>query len=171
MEREGGAVVVRRQIVVMLCTCTNQFKNHGGRGGVVVAGTGSMPEGGMNVELASRELCAKIKEGEAKLEEGSIEEAETSLREALSLNNEVRRFVLFCFFLSCCVCAGWRRGIPSSSSSSSCTEKKTNKNLILKKPDPGGDGGRCRKLVHCWDAWSIREETSKVLCKCSKESS
>ncbi|CAK9270652.1 unnamed protein product [Sphagnum jensenii] len=78
----------------MLCTCTNQFKNHGGRGGVVVAGAGSMPEGGMNVELASRELCAKIKEGETKLEEGSIEEAETSLREALSLNNEEARALL-----------------------------------------------------------------------------
>jgi hypothetical protein len=106
-----------------------------------------MPEGGMNVELASRELCSKIKEGEAKLEEGSIEEAETSLREALSLNNEVRRFVCFSFFLSCCVCAAWRRGITSSSptSSSSCTEKKTNKNLILKKPDRGGGWGKVQE--------------------------
>jgi hypothetical protein len=66
-----------------------------------------MPEGGMNVELASRELCSKIKEGEAKLEEGSIEEAETSLREALSLNNEVRRFVCFSFFLSFLLCLCW----------------------------------------------------------------
>jgi formate hydrogenlyase subunit 4 len=65
-----------------------------------------MPEGGMNVELASRELCAKIKEGEAKLEEGSIEEAETSLREALSLNNEVKRFVCFSFFLAVFVMDG-----------------------------------------------------------------
>lgn len=49
----------------------------------------AMPEGGGLVELASKELSTKILEGEAKLEEGSFEEAEITLREALSINNEV----------------------------------------------------------------------------------
>lgn len=40
-------------------------------------------------ELASKELSRKLLEGEAKLEQGSFEEAEVTLREALSINNEV----------------------------------------------------------------------------------
>lgn len=49
-----------------------------------------MPEGGGSLpELASRELSRKLLEGEAKLEQGSFEEAEVTLREALSINNEV----------------------------------------------------------------------------------
>ena len=48
-----------------------------------------MPDGGSLPELASKELSRKLLEGEAKLEEGSFEEAEVTLREALSINNEV----------------------------------------------------------------------------------
>lgn len=48
-----------------------------------------MPEGGSLPELASKELSRKLLEGEAKLEQGSFEEAEVTLREALSINNEV----------------------------------------------------------------------------------
>lgn len=51
-----------------------------------------MPEGGGLPELASKELSRKLLEGEAKLEEGSFEEAEVTLREALSINNEVLSF-------------------------------------------------------------------------------
>jgi len=50
-----------------------------------------MPEGGGSLpEVASKELSRKLLEGEAKLEQGSFEEAEVTLREALSINNEVR---------------------------------------------------------------------------------
>ena len=48
-----------------------------------------MPEGGSLPEVASKELSRKLLEGEAKLEQGSFEEAEVTLREALSINNEV----------------------------------------------------------------------------------
>lgn len=49
-----------------------------------------MPEGGGSLpEVASKELSRKLLEGEAKLEQGSFEEAEVTLREALSINNEV----------------------------------------------------------------------------------
>ena len=49
-----------------------------------------MPEGGsLPGELASRELSRQLLEGEAKLERGSFAEAEVTLREALSINNEV----------------------------------------------------------------------------------
>lgn len=51
-----------------------------------------MPEGGSLPEIASKELSRKLLDGEKKLEEGSFEEAEVTLREALSINNEVSIF-------------------------------------------------------------------------------
>jgi hypothetical protein len=67
----------------MCCRCfRNQLKFH--------HDDDVMPEGGGSLpELASRELSRKLLEGEAKLEQGSFEEAEVTLREALSINNEV----------------------------------------------------------------------------------
>lgn len=59
-----------------------------------------MPEGGSLPELASRELSRKLLEGEAKLEQGSFEEAEVSLREALSINNEVYLSITHHYFLA-----------------------------------------------------------------------
>lgn len=70
----------------MCCRCfRNHLKFHDDDVGV------GMPEGGGGTlpELASRELSRKLLEGEAKLEQGSLEEAEVTLREALSINNEV----------------------------------------------------------------------------------
>ena len=64
----------------MLCTCSNQFK-FDERGGISKAE--------LRLETSSRELSAKLKEGEVQLRQGSIHDAEVSLREALSINNEV----------------------------------------------------------------------------------
>lgn len=57
----------------------------------------AMPEGGSLPELASRELSQQLLDGEAKLEQGSFEEAEVTLREALSINNEVILFAILPF--------------------------------------------------------------------------
>ena len=67
----------------MLCTCSNQFK-FDERGGISKAE--------LRLETSSRELSAKLKEGEVQLRQGSIHDAEVSLREALSINNEVPLF-------------------------------------------------------------------------------
>lgn len=45
-------------------------------------------------ELCANGACMKTAEVEAKLDEGNIQEAESSLREGLSLNFEVRLFLI-----------------------------------------------------------------------------
>lgn len=61
---------------MQLCKCSNQFKFDESE---------TSPGG----PFVSRELSAKLRDGEVKLLQGSIHEAELSLREALSVNNEV----------------------------------------------------------------------------------
>ena len=78
----------------MLCKCSNQFR---------IEGTGSPSSTPHELRLASvsREFSAKLREGELKLLQGSIHEAEVSLREALSINNEVHFWLhKLCYFPS-----------------------------------------------------------------------
>lgn len=51
-------------------------------------------DGGSVRELCVNGACMKAAEVEAKLDEGNIQEAESSLREGLSLNFEVRLFLI-----------------------------------------------------------------------------
>lgn len=74
----------------MLCTCNNQFKSDENRGSLT-------PQ--LRVRNVSRQLSEKLRDGELKLLQGSIREAEVSLREALSINNEVH--------LVLCIRQGW----------------------------------------------------------------
>jgi len=95
-----------------------------------------MPEGGGSLpELASKELSRKLLEGEAKLEQGSFEEAEVTLREALSINNEVHTShnMLSIFFNVPCLAVfshfwhhnfGWIVHLsPNSHSGALCTQR------------------------------------------------
>lgn len=67
----------------MLCGCSReQFKFEEGMAPDELAAVEQVSGSGMST-----------KEGEAKLDEGNIEEAESSLREALSLNDEVSRML------------------------------------------------------------------------------